>query len=58
MQLNGRYRVRVKVAEDFEIAYNEPSLVVIGGDLANWELLLPASGSLVEESDMRVGTVA
>ena len=58
MHLNGRCSLRAKVAEDFEFVYNEPSPAVIGGDLANWELLLSASGFLVKKSDMRVGAVA
>jgi hypothetical protein len=33
--------------EDLEFVYNERSLAVVGVDLANWELLLSASGSLV-----------
>jgi hypothetical protein len=47
MYLDNRCSVRAKVAKDFELIYNEPSLAVIGGDLANWELLLSASGALV-----------
>lgn len=58
MYLNGRCSVQAEVAEDFEFVFNEPSLAVIGGDLADWELLLSASGFLVEKSDMRVGAVA
>lgn len=41
-----RCSVGAKAAENLEFVHKEPSLAVVGGDLANWEPLLSAGGTL------------
>jgi hypothetical protein len=44
---HSRCIVLAKLPEGLEFVHKKASLAVVGGDLANWELLLSTSGSSV-----------